>query len=123
MRIRTSRGTQTQIPMAVIRSSFFKGISNVTSQHTGENHGIHEAKARGSVNTLKLEIPETRSMNDPVVRFEKTGSKIFYEVYDSPSPRGKILMQSLKNGLSITPKETFLTKPSSPLTSTWWRFT
>jgi hypothetical protein len=126
MRIRkahaTDRPTQTQIPKSVASRPFFGGINRVTSTHTGEEHEIHEAQARGIINTLKLEIPEMRKFSDPVIRFEREGAQIRYEVYDSNTPKGSAIMKSLNEGLKMTPKTTKLTKPSDPEKSTWSRF-
>lgn len=122
MRIRTARGTQTQMPMPVIASAFFNGHTSVRSLHDGVTRGVHEARANGKVNTLKLEIPETASMQDPMIRFERTASGIQYQVWDKNTPQGKAIWSSLNGGLRSSPPSTFLTKPSTPTRSTWWRF-
>lgn len=127
MRVRkahvTDRPTQTQIPAVVMQSTFFNGARSVTSAHTGEVHAVSTATARGSVNTLKLEIPEMRTMSDPVVRFEHTGSDIQYEVYDATTPQGSTVMRALQNGLkSGAANPTRLTRPRNPTSATWWRF-
>lgn len=92
------------------------------SIHNGEVHEFRKANARGILNTLKLELPEMRNMTDPVVRFERTPTGIQYEVYDSPTPQGQSIMQALNIGLAASPASTHLTKPSTPASSTWWRF-
>ncbi len=126
MRVRkahvTNRPTQTQIPIKVAGSPFFGNITMVTSVHSGNSHTLHPAKARGSINTLKLELPEIRTMADPMVRFERIATGIQYEVYDSTTPQGRAIMQTLRDGLVMVPPTTTLTKPSSPPSSTWWRF-
>lgn len=125
MRVRKAaagRPTQTQLPKAVRQSTFFGGITTVTSSHTGEIHGVHEAHARGIVNTLKLEIPEIRFMADPVIRFEKGEGGIQYEAYDRSSPQGETIMRALTEGLAGPRRTTSLTRPNSPESSTWWRF-
>lgn len=122
MRIRTARGTQTQMPMRVIASSFFDGYSTVRSLHDGQVRGVHQAHANGKVNTLKLEIPETASMSDPMIRFERTSSGIQYQVWDKGSTQGGAIWTSLEAGRNANPPTTFLTKPSNPDQSTWWRF-
>lgn len=126
MRVRKAhkrdRPTQTQVPKAVANAPFFGGVSVVTSSHNGDAHGIHAALARGIVNTLKLEIPEMRTFDDPVIRFERTAAGISYEAYDVDSPSGSIIMDALKKGMSSTPKSTHLTLPGKPSNSTWWRF-
>ena len=74
MRVRTARGTQVQIPLTVLREPFFVGVSQVTSASDGNARGIHPTHAKraksSNPNTLKLEMPETRGLKDPVVRFE-----------------------------------------------------
>jgi HKD family nuclease len=122
MRIRTARGTQTQMPKDVIASTFFNGVTTVRSVHDGKARDVHEAKAGGKRNTLKLEIPETKKMTDPMVRFEKLPSGIHYHVWDKSSSQGKAIWSSLQAGRTSNPPSTFLTKPSSPTQSTWWRF-
>jgi HKD family nuclease len=122
MRIRTARGTQTQMPMPVIASSFFNGQKEVQSLHDGVKRGIHVAHSAGKENTLKLEVPETASMQDPMIRFERTSTGIRYQVWDKATSAGTAIWSSLNQGLTTSPPSTFLTKPRSPSTSTWWRF-
>ena len=92
------------------------------SVHTGDMHNVREARARGIINTLKLEIPEMRDMSDPVIRFERTSSGIQYEVYDVADPNGQGIMHSLQLGLNTTPPSTKLSKAALPAQATWWRF-
>lgn len=127
MRVRKARGTQVQIPLAVMRTPFFTGATQVQSVASNVTRGIHathaaRAKEGSNPNTLKLELPETSSMADPVVRFERNAAGVQYEVYDSSSTKGKIIMKALQQGRAMTPPSTTLTVPSSPDTSTWWRF-
>lgn len=127
MRVRkahaTDRPTQTQLPKAVTQSPFFSNIHSVTSSHSGEVHGVRAASARNIVNTLKLEIPEMRDFNDPVVRFELTSGGMRYEVYDSSSPRGAAIIGSLLQGQKMgAVNPTKLTRPNDPASATWWRF-
>lgn len=122
MRIRTARGTQTQMPMKVVASSFFNGETSVRSLHDGMTRGISVAHTNGKPNTLKLEIPESASMNDPMIRFERTPSGIQYRVWDKGSSAGNAIWSSLNAGRATNPPSTFLTKPSTPDSSTWWRF-
>lgn len=118
----TDRPTQTQIPKRVANTPFFGSIASVLSSHSGSTHDVLEASARGIVNTLKLEIPEMRTMSDPVARFERTPTGIRYEVYDSHSAQGKAIMNALKSGRTSSPPTTQLTLPSNPSSATWWRF-
>lgn len=126
MRVRkahiTDRPTQTQIPKNVASSAFFAGVASLLSVHSGQSHGVQPAMARGIVNTLKLEIPEMRPMNDPIVRFEHTTTGVQYEAYDRTSAQGTAIWASLNAGLIGKPVSTHLTKPASPNSSTWWRF-
>jgi hypothetical protein len=104
MRLRMARGTQTQIPIALFNTGFFGGGA-IISSHSGVRRNIREAQARGGRNTLKLEIPETRPLTDPVARFERTPEGIVYEVYDVGSPMGRIDAQSV-NADKILPQPT-----------------
>ncbi|CAB3764291.1 phospholipase D-like domain-containing protein [Paraburkholderia solisilvae] len=126
MRVRKARGTQVQIPLAVLREPFFGGATQVTSVADGVARGIHATHAKRAQstnpNTLKLEMPETHNMNDPVARFERSAAGIQYEVYDATSPKGQSIMQSLTAGRLMSPPTTRLTVPSAPNSSTWWRF-
>lgn len=127
MRVRKARGTQVQIPLAVMKTPFFKGASEVRSVLSDVRRGIHPTHPKGdrasdNPNTLKLEMPETRSMDDPVARFERTPLGIQYEVYDSSSAKGAAIMQALEQGRLQQPPITFLTVPSNPSSATWWRF-
>ena len=114
----TDRPTQTQIPMRVVQT-FFAGVSSVQSAHSGVTHGLHQASARGAVNTIKLEIPEMRHFVDPVARFEKTGSGVIYEVHDASSPSGKQIISRLQAGHTDNSTQTSIKDLS---TATWWRF-
>lgn len=114
----TERRTQTQIPIRVV-NSFFKSSTNVTSAHSGLSHGIRTASARGTINTMKLEIPEMRDFVDPVARFERQPTGIVYEAHDASSPEGRQIMASLNDGLRDG--ETQLTVKDK-IRATWWRF-
>lgn len=114
----TDRPTQTQIPMRVVQT-FFAGVSSVQSAHSGVTHGLHQASARGAVNTIKLEIPEMRHFADPVARFEKTGSGVIYEVHDASSSSGKQILSRLQAGHVDGSTQTSIKDLTS---STWWRF-
>lgn len=126
MRVRKARGTQVQIPLAVLKDPFFTGVNQVFSVAGAiirRIHPTHAARAKGgNPNTLKLEMPETSSMNDPIARFERTAIGVQYEVYDALSPQGRAIMQKLAAGRTTVPPTTHLTLPSNPSSSTWWRF-
>lgn len=125
MRVRkasvTDRPTQTQVPMEVYRDPFFQGVREIVSSHDGRAHPILEARARGGVNTLKLEIPEMRDFNDPVLRLEKTDSGMYYQAYDAQSALGRPIFVALQRGLQTTPRATQITRPPIER-ATWWRF-
>ena len=114
----TARPTQTQIPFRVAET-FFKGATSVESAHSGAIHNFSNATARGSRNTIKLEIPEMRRFADPVVRFEKTAAGIVYEVYDVGTPKGNQIMASLTAGRSDGSTQTSI---SDVVAATWWRY-
>ena len=114
----TDRPTQTQIPMRLVQT-FFAGVLSVESAHSGTIHGLHQASARGYVNTIKLEIPEMRHFLDPVARFEKTGSGVTYEVHDASSPSGKQIVSRLQAGHVDGSTQTSIKDHAK---ATWWRF-
>ncbi|MCU1313971.1 MAG: hypothetical protein JWM54_1728 [Acidobacteriaceae bacterium] len=118
MRLRTARGTQTQIPFR-LTNTFFASDREVRAKNTGVVHEIREAKAKGNANTMKLELPETRTMQQPVARFERTPNGIVYEVFDVGTPQGDQILGVLQEGL-----ETDATKMtiSNREQATWWRF-
>lgn len=116
------RPTQTQIPQAVRKSPFFATTDYVTSGHDGRRWHFRVAIARGGPNTIKLEVPEMRGLDDPVIRFERVPDGVRYFVFDARSPEGERIMSDLRQGLQIFPPTTTMTKPSKPDQSTWWRF-
>ena len=127
IRLRKARGTQVQIPLAVLREPFFAGVAQVViSVADGVTRGIHPTHATraksSNPNTNKLEMPETKTMKDPVARFERTPTGIQYEVYDASSPKGQSIMRKLHAGRTASPPMTRLAVPSNPAGSTWWRF-
>lgn len=118
----TSRPTQTQLPLTVRRDPFFAGVTSIISAHDGRAHAFITARARGGVNTIKLEIPEMRHFTDPVIRFERTASGVIYQAFDSTSVLGRPIMAALHRGLTMTPPATHMTTPANPASATWWRF-
>jgi HKD family nuclease len=126
MRVRraseTTRRTQVQIPIRVIRTKFFEGLTEIVSAHDGRSHAIITASARGVINTMKVEIPEIDPMIDPVVRLERTATAIVYQTFDANSVLGRPIMDALRKGLKFDPPVTFLTTPQEPRRATWWRF-
>ena len=125
MRVRraseSARRTQIQIPIRVVQSNFFNGIKGIVSAHDGREHPLGQASARGSLNTIKAEIPEIESMTDPVLRLERTTNAIIYQAFDAFSILGTPIRQSMLNGFAMNP-------PSSSQSikdlarATWWRF-
>lgn len=126
MRVRraseTTRRTQVQIPIRVIRTKFFEGITEIISAHDGRSHAIITASARGVINTMKVELSEIDTMPDPVVRLERTPATIIYQTFDANSVLGRPIMDALRKGLEFNPPVTFLTTPLEPHHATWWRF-
>lgn len=114
----TARRTQTQIPFRVV-DTFFRSATEVRSAHSGQAHGISVASARGTRNTIKLEIPEMRDFVQPVARFERTPDGIVYETYNVGSPQGNQIMATLEEGRRD--RSTQLTI-SDAERATWWRF-
>ncbi len=126
MRVRraseTARRTQVQIPIRVIRTKFFKGVTEIVSAHDGRSHALITASARGGLNTMKVELPEIDPMTDPVLRLERTPSAIVYQTFDANSVLGRPIMDALRKGLEFASPVTFLTTPMEPQRATWWRF-
>lgn len=114
----TLRPTQTQIPFRVV-DTFFGNVPEVRSASSGQAHDIIQASARGTRNTIKLEIPEMRDFVQPVVRFERTPDGIVYEAYDVGSPQGNQIMASLEEGRR---NGTTQLSVSNAERATWWRF-
>lgn len=126
MRIRKAhsktRPTQTQIPKRLREGYFFNNVDELISSHNGGSHRISGALARGIVNTYKVEIPEIRSLDNPVLRLERTTKGLVYQVHDASSTLGQQIMDELDSGLKTNPKTTEVSKPSDPDHSTIWRF-
>lgn len=126
MRVRRAsekaRRTQVQIPLRVIRTRFFEGVTEIVSAHDGRSHAIITASARGGLNTMKVELPEIDLMTDPVVRLERTPNTIIYQTFDANSVLGRPIMDALRKGIEFDPPVTFLTAPQEPQRATWWRF-
>jgi hypothetical protein len=125
MRVRraseTERRTQIQIPIRVVRTNFFAGVSALVSDHDNRTHPLVRATARGGLNTVKTEIPEIGPMADPVLRLEKTATSIRYRAFDANSVLGAPIRQALLNGFNMTPPITF-SSIAVRARATWWRF-
>ncbi len=125
MRVRraseTERRTQIQIPIRVVQTNFFHDAHELVSAHDGRAHAIVTATARGSLNTIKTEIPEIDPMADPVLRLERTPTAIIYRAFDANSILGTPIRQALLNGFAMSPQVTFKTV-ADQAKATWWRF-
>jgi len=125
MRVRraseSARRTQIQIPIRVVRTNFFTRINSLVSAHDGRTHPLVQATARGSLNTIKTEIPEIEPMSDPVLRLERTTTAIVYQAFDANSVLGAPIRQALLNGFQMSPVATSSTIPNLEK-ATWWRF-
>lgn len=125
MRVRraseTARRTQIQIPIRVVHTDFFSGITALVSEHNNRTHPLIQARARGGINTIKTEIPEIAEMADPVLRLERTANSIRYQAFDADSFLGAPIKQALLNGFRRTPKAT-LRSIADIERATWWRF-
>ncbi len=125
MRVRraseSARRTQIQIPIRVVQSKFFTGIKGIVSAHNAHEHPLVQASARGSLNTIKVEIPEIESMTDPVLRLERTANAIIYQAFDALSVLGTPIRQAMLNGLAMNPPVTSQSIRDTAR-ATWWRF-
>jgi len=126
MRVRRAsaarRRTQTQLPLRLYRDAFFEGVTELISAHDNTRRQLSPAQARGGVNTLKLEIPEMRDFDDPVLRLEHTAQGVIYRAFDASSVLGRPIMEALSRGITMSPPETHLTTPGNLDSSTMWRF-
>jgi hypothetical protein len=125
MRVRrasdTERRTQVQIPIRVANTRFFRGINQIVSAHDRRAHPLVRARARGALNTIKVEVPEIESLTDPVLRLERTATAIIYQAFDSRSVLGAPIWQALQRGLLFRPPQTSQTI-SNTTRATLWRF-
>ena len=117
MRLRKSRGTQTQIPKRVV-NSFFKEVEYVVSIQSGDKHRLNPALAHGFQNTIKLEIPELHRHMDTYAIFEKRPTGVHYEVHDIGTPKGDLIKSFLEKGFSTGETQFSIHDVSK---ATWWR--
>lgn len=117
MRLRMARGTQTQIPIR-LTDTFFANALTLTNANTGAVHKIRLARAKGRPNTMKLEMPETRTFAQPMARFARTQRGIEYEVYDLGTPSGNQIFAALDEGFATNQTQTTISTRES---ATWWR--
>lgn len=126
LRVRLARGTQTQIPVGVVREIRRKmGLPDnddplvVYERTTGEERQINAAHARGAVNTYKFEASEADG--EPLLVIEPVGEKLFFEFLDSADPVGAEIMTMLESGFDMDPPRSFQTSADRNR-STWFRF-
>lgn len=129
MRLRhggTTRSTQVQIPKKVLDTGFFGATATAWAAYSpsGQRRRIGVAKASGSANTRKLEIPEASGFSDIFARFVKKGTQVTYEVHDASTATGTAIEQAIRNGFSTSPPRSRQTKGGATPhpTSTWWLF-
>jgi len=114
----TSRRTPVQIPIRVL-NVFFGNANQVISSHSNVAHAVIRARARGAINTIKLEMPEINDFVQALARFEYAPAGIVYQVHDIGSPQGNQIFASLQQGLN---EGTTQLSISDSNRATWWRF-
>lgn len=114
MRLRHGRGaTQTQIPFSVF-DTFFES-DRIVRDRSGKRRSMTQSLSNGRRNTMKLQLPELATMQDPVARFERHGRSTYYELHDGTSAEGASIAAALRDGL--IDGSTQRTKGGA----TWWR--
>ena len=112
---------QTQLPFSLLEDPFFDGVSELISPG-GARRIISDAHARGGINTRKVEIPESKGFNEPILLLTKdAGGEVHYRCLDAASPGGAQLKHVLQAGLVSDPPETVNTRPADPSRGTWYR--
>lgn len=109
-----ARRTQIQIPIKVKRE-FFQDVTTVTSLHDGDPKNIVLAHARGSLNTIKLEVPEIGDFEKPVIKFTRKDSLTCYQAHDAGEFFDE-LEQGIKTG------KTFISTNRNVENATWWQY-
>ena len=126
MKIRTARGTQTQIPLQLWRSPYFAGQAHILNHDGARRHlgPTHPTRGGGDENTCKVEMPESEGMTVPVLRLERSEDGVItYHCFDAAnSSQGAEILRSLEAGRIQDPPITVLTVRGSPRSSTWYRF-
>jgi len=108
----TARRTQVQVPIRLTRTPFFTGVASVVSAHDNRRHGLRRARARGGLNTVKLELPETDAIENFVLRLTKRGDRVTYEAFSTDSELGRPIADALQAGLETDPPTTTATIPN-----------
>ena len=121
MRIRTARGTQAQIPQQLLADPFFGGANELISPD-GIRRVISAARARGAVNTRKVEIPESAAMKEPLLVISRTSVGMRYDCIDADTPEGSLIKRALLVGFATNPQTTHNTRPTDIARGTWYRF-
>lgn len=118
----TERRTQIQFPIRLMSKPYCAGVTSLRSSQGGVRHKIREANARGKRNTLKVEVPEIETLDSFVMRLNRKGSDLVYDVYDTASPEGRRVWKALEDGLQTSPAVTISTVPGNINSSTLFRF-
>ena len=125
LRLRTSRGTQGQIPIQVVREMRRRvgqpiaASALILKSRDGSEKKISPA-GKGKENTYKIEA--FNSVGEPILVIFPVGQDLFYELLDSGiGGFGAELYAQLLSGLSDDPPKTAVTRSPSE-TATWWRF-
>ena len=126
LRLRQARGTQSQIPVTVVREIRRRfgmtpadGPVDLRSRDDGNIHKVSPARARGNVNTYKFE--GTAVEKEPLLHIYPVGNELFFEFLDSAKPMGAKVFKLLSDGLKTTPPAT-LYSGNDPARATWYRF-
>jgi len=69
---------------------------------------------------MKLELPETLNLRQPMARFERTPQGIIYDVYDLGTSEGNQIMAALEDGRRDNTTQMTI---SNAQRATWWRST
>lgn len=107
----TARRTQVQVPIRLTRTPFFTRVTTIVSAHDNRQHRLVRATARGGLNTVKVELPEIDSIDEPVLRLTRRGDRVTYEAFAAESELGRPITDALQAGLRIDPAATFATIP------------
>lgn len=115
-----SRPTQIQIPIALFMHSFFDGVFEIVND-AGTARKIVRARARGRLNTVKVEVPEIAHMSEPVLRLTRyENGTVAYKAFDAFLPgEGDAIYQDLRT--NNYEKGVVVTRPNRRWKATWYR--
>jgi hypothetical protein len=107
-----------QFPIALKEGAFLNAVTEIRSDHAGVSHRVsptHPERGGGTVNTYKMEVPEGKQLDDPVMRIWRApdGATV-YRIYDASSPDGTFIMQKLEEGRHTNPPQTTVATPRAP---------